>query len=93
MCHNFNTMPKLTTHAEVQLGPQGRVVIPALLRRQLGFEPGDKLIVRLEDDRLILEKPETIKHRLKARFAHVPKGRSLADELISERRGSQTGNG
>jgi hypothetical protein len=40
----------------------------------------------LEDGHLILEKPEIIKHRLKARFAHVPKGRRLADELISERR-------
>jgi AbrB family looped-hinge helix DNA binding protein len=79
-------MPKPTIHAEVQLGPQGRVVIPALLRRQLGFEPGDRLIARLEDGRLILEKPETIKHRLKARFAHLPRGKSLADELLAERR-------
>jgi AbrB family looped-hinge helix DNA binding protein len=79
-------MPKPTIHTEVQLGPQGRVVIPALLRRQLGFEPGDRLIARLEDDRLILEKLETIKHRLKARFAHLSTGKSLADELLAERR-------
>ena len=31
-------------------------------------------------------KPEQIKQRLKARFAQVPAERSLADELISERR-------
>jgi hypothetical protein len=40
----------------------------------------------LEDGRLILEKPETIKHRLKTRFAHLPRGKSLADELLAERR-------
>ena len=34
----------------------------------------------------MLEKQETVKRRLKARFAHVSKDRSLADELIAERR-------
>ena len=36
--------------------------------------------------RLVLEKSSTIKRRLKQRFDHIPKGDSLADELISERR-------
>ena len=34
----------------------------------------------------MLEKPEMVKQRLKARFAQVPKTRSLVDELITERR-------
>lgn len=79
-------MPKSTTHTEVRLGPQGRIVIPAPLRRHLGFEAGDTLIARWEDGRLILEKPETIKRRLKARFAHLPRGKRLANELLAERR-------
>lgn len=79
-------MPKLTTQTEVQLGPQGRLVIPASLRRSLGFESGDNLIARMEEGRLILEKAETIKQRLKTRFAQLPKTTSLADELITERR-------
>ena len=53
-------MPKLITQTEVQLGPQGRLVIPAPLRRSLGFESGDSLIARMEEGRLILEKAETI---------------------------------
>jgi AbrB family looped-hinge helix DNA binding protein len=69
----------------VHLGHQGRLVIPAALRRSLGFEPGDALIAREEDGRLVLEKAETIKLRLKARFSKVPKHRSLVDELIAER--------
>lgn len=77
-------------HTEVQLGPQGRLVIPAPLRRRLGFEPGDTLVARLEDDRLVLEKQESIKRRLKARFAGVPAGKSLAKELLAERREEAT---
>ena len=53
--------------------------------RQL--EEGDKLVVREEAGRLVLEKRETVKQRLKARFNKVPKELSLADELIAERRG------
>lgn len=70
---------------EVSLGRQGRLVIPAPLRRSLGLEEGDRLVARQEADRLVLEKPELIKRRLKARFALVPLGRRLVDELIAER--------
>lgn len=79
-------MPKLITQTEVHLDPQGRLVIPAPLRHSLGFESGDSLIARTEDGRLILEKAETIKQRLKSRFAQLPPGTSLAEKLIAERR-------
>jgi AbrB family looped-hinge helix DNA binding protein len=78
-------VPKPVSQTEVQVGPQGRLVIPAPLRRSLGFEPGDSLIARTEDGRLILEKAETIKRRLKSRFAHLGPT-SLAELLITERR-------
>ncbi|PPC89056.1 MAG: AbrB family transcriptional regulator, partial [Methylobacter sp.] len=35
---------------------------------------------------LVLEKTETVKKRLKNRFAQLPESVSLADELIAERR-------
>lgn len=54
------------------------------------FETGDALIAREEEGRLVLEKQETIKRRLKARLRHVPRDRSLADELIAERREEAT---
>jgi len=47
---------------------------------------GDRLLARQEADRLVLEKPEQIKQRLKARFAQVPVERRLVNELIAERR-------
>lgn len=79
-------MPKSVTQTEVHLDPHGRLVIPASLRRSLGLESGDSLIARMEEGRLILEKPETIKKRLKRRFAQVPPVTSLSAELIAERR-------
>jgi AbrB family looped-hinge helix DNA binding protein len=79
-------MDKLLKSAEVQLGRQGRLVIPAALRRSLGLAEGDTLIAREDAGRLVLEKPETVKQRLHARFAEVPPERSLVDELIAERR-------
>ncbi len=79
-------MVDFPTHAEVRLGDQGQLTIPVALRKSLGFEPGDTLIARLEDGRLILEKQEVVQRRLKARFSHMRKDTSLADELIAERR-------
>lgn len=79
-------MTTLLLQTEIQLGRQGRLVIPSAFRQVLGFESGDHLIARIENGRLVLEKAETVKKRLKNRFAHVPQSVSLADELIAERR-------
>ena len=81
-----NSMVESSRQMEVHLGRQGRLVIPAALRRLLGFEEGDVLVARPEAGRLILEKQETIKRRLKTRFSQLPQGTSLAAELIAERR-------
>jgi AbrB family looped-hinge helix DNA binding protein len=79
-------MGEPSASVEVSLGRQGRLVIPAPLRRSMGLEEGDRLVARQEADRLVLEKPEQIKQRLKARFAQVPSERRLVEELIVERR-------
>ena len=83
-------MSDLSQSVEVSLGRQGRLVIPAALRRELGFKEGDALVARQELGRLVLEKPEQIKQhlkkRLKQRFSQVPAERKLVDELIAERR-------
>ena len=71
---------------KVPVGPQGRLVIPSEIRRQLEIGPGDVLIAFVEDGRLVLEKREAVLQRLQRRFAHIPAGVSLADELIAERR-------
>lgn len=81
-------MGEMSASVEVSLGRQGRLVIPAPLRRAMELEEGDRLVARQEADRLVLEKPDRIKRRLKARFAQVPAQRALVDELIGERRKS-----
>lgn len=79
-------MSEVEFREEIHLGAQGRLVIPARLRRQLGFRQGDTLIARSEQGRLIVEKAEVTRRRLKARFSSLSKDRSLAQELVAERR-------
>jgi AbrB family looped-hinge helix DNA binding protein len=71
---------------EVKVGPQGRLVIPARLRKSLNLKPGDRLIARKVGDSLVLERRETIEKRLWEMFSHIPKEVSLVDELLAERR-------
>lgn len=71
---------------KVQVGAQGRLVIPAHLRKALNIQPGDRLVARKVGDSLVLERRETIERRLWEMFSHIPKEVSLVDELIAERR-------
>jgi AbrB family looped-hinge helix DNA binding protein len=75
--------------AEVRLrvNENGRVVLPAAFRKALNIRPGDQVLARLEDDEVRIT---TLKHRLERAQRHVRQfvkpARSLADELIAERR-------
>jgi AbrB family looped-hinge helix DNA binding protein len=72
--------------ATLVLGQQGRVVIPAQMRRALGLSQGDHLHVRLEGRRLVVERPEDAVAELRRLARDVPASRSLVDELLAERR-------
>lgn len=71
---------------EVQFDAQGHLVIPIELKRAIAAENDASLIANVEDGRLILEKRDNVRERLKARFAKIPADVSLADELIADRR-------
>ena len=71
---------------QVRLGPQGRIVVPVELRRELGLEEGTEMAIRSDGRRLILEPRTEVLRRLRRRFSKVPDGLSLADELASDRR-------
>lgn len=75
-----------TKKNEVQVGAQGRLVIPAALRKALQLKPGDRLVARIVDEGLVLERRETVEKRLRDRFRHIPGDVRLAEELIAERR-------
>ena len=41
---------------EMKVGRKGQVVIPRSMRKALKIEPGSKVLLRLEKDKLILKK-------------------------------------
>jgi bifunctional DNA-binding transcriptional regulator/antitoxin component of YhaV-PrlF toxin-antitoxin module len=71
---------------ELQIGPQGRVVIPASLRKAWQLKNGEVLLAHIEADRLVLERRAQVLQRVKGRFAALRPRPSLADELIADRR-------
>lgn len=81
MCHTAF----VSSHV-VRIGPKGRVVVPAELRRQLGLEEGAELVARVSADRLVLEPRSSALRRLRSFFDDVPAETSLVDELVAERR-------
>lgn len=79
-------MAENSTRNEVQLGKQGRLVIPASLRKDLNLQPGDRLVARKVGDSLVLERREAVESQLQDRFRAVPSDVDLAGELIAQRR-------
>ena len=70
-----------------KLGKAGRLVIPARLRRELGIEAGDELILRLDEEGLHLSTPAQALTRAQAFVRDLGlEGRDLAAELVAERR-------
>lgn len=71
----------------VKLGSNGRLVIPAAVRRALGVAEGDELSLAVVDDELRVTTIRAAVRRAQRVMAQrVPSERSLADELIAERR-------
>jgi len=71
---------------KTKLGQGGRIVLPAEFREALGVKVGDELILSLKDDEIhVFTRREAIK-RAQGMLKHIAPGRSLADELIQERR-------
>ncbi len=68
----------------VAVGPKGRVVIPAAIRRQLHLEEGSELVALVEGQGVLLIPRAAVKHRLRSMFASVKT--SMAGELQAERR-------
>jgi AbrB family looped-hinge helix DNA binding protein len=73
--------------ARTRVGEKGRVVIPASFREALGIKVGDEVELRIEDNELRLSTLRSRLARARQRLRQFIKpGRSLAKELIAERR-------
>jgi AbrB family looped-hinge helix DNA binding protein len=71
----------------IALGERGRLVLPARLRQRLDLHPGDRLIITVDAEggfRVVSGREQA--RRLRGVYRHLAPGRSLADELIAERR-------
>ena len=66
------------------MGPKGRVVIPAEIRRELDITEGSELVALIEGEAVVLVPRSAIKSRLRSMFADIEV--SMRDELIAERR-------
>lgn len=75
------------SEARIRINENGRVVIPASFRKALGVDAGDEVVLRIEDGELRIT---TLKRRIERAQKRVRRymkpGKSLADELIAERR-------
>jgi antitoxin PrlF len=62
-------------------------VIPASYRKALGINVGDEVVLRIEDDELrIMSLKRRLEQAQRRVRRYIKPGRSLADELIVERR-------
>lgn len=72
---------------EITVNEQGRVTIPAQVRRAAGIEAGVPLVVYVEDGRVVIETRDQLADRIRRDVAATWTGDgSVVDELITDRR-------
>ena len=88
MCHiRRYAMPQ-----HVAMAPNGRLVIPANVRSELGMPDGGNFIVHVEDGQIRLEPIQAAVTRAQAIVRrYVPEDVSLVDELTEDRRRESEG--
>lgn len=75
--------------SEVVVNRDGRILIPAQVRRDLNLTAGSTLLLSVEDGRVVMESREQLIARIRREIAEAWQGdpdTSAADELIAERR-------
>ena len=68
-----------------RMGKSGRLVIPVELRRELGIEAGDEVILRLDEEGLHVSTQALARDQAFVRSLSIER-KDLATELIAERR-------
>ena len=80
-------MKHVTFDERVTLNENGRIVIPAAMRKALKVKPGDELLLHYENGSVqITTRMRAVAEAQALVRRYIPKGGSLADELIAERR-------
>lgn len=74
-------------NVRMKVGAGGRIVLPAEFRKELGLAPGDEVLVVLDNGALrILTPRQALEEAQAVVRRYLPNGKSLAAELIEERR-------
>ncbi len=74
-------------YATARLNNNGRIVIPAEIRREMGLKPGDAVVMILEDGVLRIESHRARIRNIQDEFKKLARPGALAsDELVDERR-------
>jgi AbrB family looped-hinge helix DNA binding protein len=86
-----NVMMKENVNSDLRaralMSANGRIVIPAALRQELGMAPGDTLLMQVEDGVLRIESYSARIRRIQQSLQQlISPDRTLSDELIAERR-------
>ncbi|MEI7972082.1 MAG: AbrB/MazE/SpoVT family DNA-binding domain-containing protein [Actinomycetota bacterium] len=68
-----------------KVGPKGQVVIPKKFRDELGIEPGDKVVVSLSENGVLIQSVHTTKS-LRGMFAGSGMLKMLMDDRRNEAR-------
>jgi AbrB family looped-hinge helix DNA binding protein len=72
---------------KARMNDQGRLLIPAEIRRKMNIKPGETVLMNLEDGILKIESHRARIRRIQEEFKKYAKPGVLAsDELIAERR-------
>lgn len=75
------------SQTSLTMASNGRLVIPANMRAELGLHEGGKLIARIENGAVVLEPIDAAIRRAQAMVRrYVPEGVDLVEELTTERR-------
>lgn len=76
-----------TTSYRVRLGDRGRLVVPVEVRKKLGLEQGELLLLRIDEDgSMHLVRSSDVVAQVRGIFSDLDPEHSLVDELITERR-------
>ena len=82
-----NLPVRAAIHAKAPLSANGRIVIPAAIREEMGFTSGETLLMDVEDGVLRIESyPARIRRIQESLKQYIQPGRLLSDELIADRR-------